>query len=194
MAIGVLPKLQDTAKQHHTTPTLSLVGSMVHIFAPEAQLEPIEQARDTFEALSNPKTAQMEPRYPLSKLMEHLCFLQLVARLPDPPTPTHVAINIINPGWCKTELSRYQQEPFWMKFMAMIFRRTSEEGSRTLVHGVTAGAASHGKYLSECQEKDMSAWVRSDVGVECRKRLFQELAVRLERISPGVTKCLNPVG
>lgn len=55
-----------------------------------------------------------------------------------------------------------------VKFMASIFRRTSEEGSRTLVHGVNAGVGSHGKYLSECQEKKMSQSVRSDAGRECQ--------------------------
>lgn len=195
IAFGVLPKLQDTAVEYGIMTTLTLVGSMIHVFGPSEQLRTAESARDTFEALSDPKTANMQTRYPLSKLIEHLCFLELVVRLQQSGQPgkDQVIVNCVNPGWCKTELSRYGTEPLLIKFMALIFRRTSEAGSRTLVHGVTAGPDSHGKYLSECQEKEMSYWVRSDAGSECQRKLYQELVVRLERLSPGVTKCLNPL-
>lgn len=194
MAIDVLPKLQETATKYKTTPTLSFIGSMVHVFGPSQELRPNDTAKDTFEALSDPTTANMGARYPLSKLIEHLCFLELVSRLPASTAPNHIAINCVNPGWCKTELSRYGKENLLDKIMAMIFQRTSEEGSRTLVHGVVTGATTHGKYLSECQVKEMSYWVRtSDEAVECRKRLFNELTVRLETVSPGITKCLSPM-
>lgn len=187
MALDVLPKLRETAAKYDTTPTLSFIGSMVHVFGPTEQLQAAEGARDIFEALSNPSTVKMSTRYPLSKLIEHLCFLELVSKLSASHKPNHVAINCVNPGWCKTELARYGNENLFDKFMALIFQRTSEEGSRTLVHGVTAGSASHGKYLSECQVKEMSQWVRSDDGAKCRKRIFEELIVRLEMTAPGIT-------
>lgn len=158
------------------------------MFGPPNQLQPVGSAGDTFEALSDRKTAEMETRYPLSKLIEHLCFLELAARVcrSEKDSKGQIAINCVNPGWCKTELSRYGSETMLVRFMASIFRRTSEEGGRTLVHGVTAGAGSHGKYLSECQEKKMSWWVRSDAGRKCQKRLYEELTIRLERLSPGI--------
>lgn len=193
MTLGILPKLQQTTSRHGVTTTLTLVGSMIHVFGSSDQLQPVKSARDTFESLSDPKTANMDTRYPLSKLIEHLCFRELVAQLRQTAGSDigQVAVNCVNPGWCKTELARHASEPVLIRFMALIFRRTSEEGSRTLVHGVTAGADSHGKYLSECQEKRMSYWVRSNAGTECQKRLYQELAVRLERLSPGITKFVD---
>lgn len=196
IVLGVLPKLQVTARHYGVKPTMTLVGSMIHVFGPADQLQPAETTSDTFEALSDPTTAKMNTRYPLSKLMEHLCFRELVAQFDQSKRDNtgQVTINCVNPGWCKTELSRYGSETLFEKFMAIIFQRTSEEGSRTLVHGVTAGVESHGKYLSECQEKNMSKWVRSDAGSECQKRLYRELTVRLEKLSPGITRCVAFAG
>lgn len=185
MAFGVLPKLNETATNFGTPTALSLVGSMVHIFGPDSQLLPNKKG-DTFSALSDPKSS-MAMRYPLSKLIEHLCFLELAARTRDTP----VTINVVNPGWCLTELSRYRGEPFIQKVMALIFRRTSEAGGKTLVHAVTAGPDTHGKYLSECQVKPMSVYVRSAAGVEAQKRLYSELVKRLEKLSPDIIEKYN---
>lgn len=38
--------------------------------------------------------------------------------------------------------------------MKALLARTTEGGSRTLVHAAVVGMESHGKYLSECQEKE----------------------------------------
>lgn len=192
MAFGILPKLKVTASEHSTTPTLCLVGSMVHVFGPDKQLDPLATTGiDTFAALSDPKTADMQSRYPLSKLVEHLCFLELAARMQGRQKGSDVTVNVVNPGWCKTELSRYKGEVLIERIMAVIFIRTSEEGSRTLVHGVTSGQETHGQYLSECQVKDMSAFVRSARGTEAQRRIYAELVTRLEQISPGITEIVG---
>lgn len=194
VALGVLPKMQESASNYVITPTLTFVGSMGHVFAPSDQLQPVQSARDTFEALSDPKMAQMGARYAISKLIQHLCFRELATRLPldGDNGQGRVVVNCVNPGWCKTALqTRYGSEGLLVRLMALIFKRTSEEGSRTLVHGVTAGSETHGRYLSECQVKEMSAWVRSDAGERCGERLFVELTIRLEILSPGITKCLT---
>ena len=77
LAILTLPALKATPEKYDTSPNLSLVSSVIHIFGPEAQLQP-QPGKDTFKALSDPDTADMRSRYPLSKLIEHLCFLELV--------------------------------------------------------------------------------------------------------------------
>ena len=57
----------------------------------------------------------------------------------------------MNPGFCKTTLSRNAPPAFREKLAAQAkFARTPEDGSRTLLHGAFAGEDSHGKYLSSC--------------------------------------------
>ena len=74
---------------------------------------------------------------------------------------------------------------------AFIFRRigrTPEEGARPLVHGLVAGSDSHDKYLSECVVKPESVWMRSEQADEVADRLWRELQVRFEKVSPGVAQ------
>jgi len=186
MALNILPKLRQTSTKYGVETVLTFVGSMIHVFGAPEQLQSSGGRMDVFQAQSDPKTASMGNRYPLSKLMLHLCYLDFSERVATTNKDSQVVVNLVNPGWCKTELHRYNGEPFMERFMAVIFRWTSEKGSRTLVHGVTAGAETHGKYLSECQPKPMSAYVRSPEAREARNRLWEELVSRLESIQPGI--------
>lgn len=61
-------------------------------------------------------------------------------------------------------------------------------GSRTLVAAACAGEESHGEYMPDCQVGEVSAWVRSEKGMETQKRVYDELMGILEGIEPGVTK------
>jgi uncharacterized protein (DUF1778 family) len=68
-----------------------------------------------------------------------------------------------------------------------LMARTTEEGSRTLVHSAAAGDESHGQYMSECEVKEPSSFVRSKEGIETQERIHKELMEILESIQPGVT-------
>jgi retinol dehydrogenase-12 len=69
--------------------------------------------------------------------------------------------------------------------------RTTEQGSRTLVHAATAaGPESHGQYLSDCKVMEPSEFVRSAEGKKAGERVWEELSEKLEKIEPGVLKNL----
>lgn len=186
MAYAVLPKLHESATRHKTSTNLTLVGSLIHVFGADAQLRPASNGKDIFAALSDPKTANMAGRYSLSKLIEHLCFLGLSEDVRH--TVPDVTINLVNPGWCKTELSRMRTASVGERIAQIFFQRTSEQGSRTLVHGVTAAPETNGEYLSECKIKQMSSFVMSARGQELQKIVSKDLKARIEAIRPGVTK------
>lgn len=191
MALEVLPKLKETAQKAEDSQTvLSIVGSMVHVFGSESQLHS-GLAGDLFARLSDVRTADMGARYPLSKLIVHLCFRELAKteELADQgkKASSRVVVNLVNPGWCATELHRYNGEPVWQRIMAVIFCRTAEEGGRTLVHGVTAGPDTHGKYLSECLIKPQSAYMRSEQARKDQQAVWEQLMQRLEKIRPGIS-------
>lgn len=197
MAFALLPKLKSTSTTHDVDTTLSIVGSMIHVFGPDTQLTSVPANTSVLDALSDEKTADMASRYPLSKLIAHLVFLQFATHVDNNANTSssndktsqqgQVIVNLVNPGWCATSLGRHKPEPFVQRIMAMIFRRTGEMGSRTLVHGALSGRESDGKYLSECQVKEQSTYVRSEEGKEMSRRLWKEVVERLERVERGIT-------
>ena len=158
-----------------------------------------------FASLDDPSKADMKDRYNLSKLLVILCVRELVERIQassssasssssssEPSSASvkkpEVVINNPAPGWCRTELFReeYATWPAPQKLAFKMIGRESEEGSRCLVHAVTAGKESQGGYLSECQVKPAGNWVRSKEGREVQKRVWKELEEILEGIKPGV--------
>lgn len=187
VGIGVLPKLKETSALHATETNLTIVGSMIHIFGLDAQLQ-LPEGMKIFDALSDSKTADMNGRYPLSKLIVHQCFNELAERASSSASDKghRVVINIVNPAWCKTELFQYKAEPLPVRIILALIGRTAEEGSRTLVHGVTAGKETHGRYLSECHIKPQSHYVRSERGRLIQKRLWEEVVQKIEQISPEI--------
>lgn len=187
MAISILPKLQETAAKHGVDTRLSIVGSLIHYMAPDNQLD-VSDDTEILAALSNPKTADMASRYPLSKLAVHQVFTKLIEHLPAQSASNQVIVNLVNPGWCGTELGRNKQQAIFEKICFRMIGRTSEEGSRTLVHAVTAGRETHKKYLSECVVAPQSHYMQSERGKRARKRLFNETLERIRGIDANVAR------
>jgi hypothetical protein len=100
-----------------------------------------------------------------------------------------VIISYINPGLCRTGLSR---DSGWMfklqlRILWAIMGRTAEEGSRTLIHGAFVNEGCHGSFMSECQERDsyVPGWVTNESGQKLQQRLWTELRTILNGVSPG---------
>jgi retinol dehydrogenase 12 len=74
--------------------------------------------------------------------------------------------------------------------MMAIFARSTEKGSRTLVHAASQGSAVHGQYMSDCQIARPSSFVQSPTGLATEKRVWDELARKLEAIKPGIASNL----
>ncbi|EMC96843.1 hypothetical protein BAUCODRAFT_491665 [Baudoinia panamericana UAMH 10762] len=180
-AIVVLPKLKETAEKYGVDTRLTLVGSLIHYFAPDDQLD-VTTDRDTFSALSDSKTADMKSRYPLSKLIEHLIFTNFVRQVSTSAGTHRIIINLVNPGWCASELTRYRSKGLVERLIFFMLGRTTEQGARTLVHGVTAPGQMDGQYLSECQVKPQSAFMNSDRGTMIARTLWDELVRRIKQI------------
>lgn len=63
-----------------------------------------------------------------------------------------VILNVINPGLCHSDLTRDATGflKYQMAIMKNLVARSTEVGSRTLVHAASAGPESHGLYFSDC--------------------------------------------
>ncbi|KAF2791719.1 NAD(P)-binding protein [Melanomma pulvis-pyrius CBS 109.77] len=184
LAVLVLPKLQESAKKYGISPRLAAVGSGV-AFSVKGELE--KSNGDVLDAVSA-DGGNMSKRYPVSKLLELYAIRQLA--LLRPVSETGVTINYVNPGFCKTELSRNAGFILWaiLGIMKIFLGRTAEVGSRTLLHaGVAAGKDSHGKYVSECEIKEgqVAPWVTDDAGAKMQNRVWESVSKKLNIIQPG---------
>ena len=178
LALLLLPKLRETAKKNGTTSVLTIVSSEVHTFTklPEWKAGP-----NIFETLADEKISDMKSRYPVSKLLEVLSVREMAPKMKK---ENGVVLNMMNPGLCHSELARNAGWTLWL--MKLLLARTTEVGSRTLVHASGAGWESHGEYESDSHVVEVGPWVRSDEGKEAQAKVWQQLQQELEKIRPGI--------
>lgn len=182
MVTSIWQKLQETTERYNVDTRLSVVGSLIHCMAPEHQLDVPEDV-EILEALSDRDTADVSSRYPLSKLIVHLLFANMARHhAPAQLDSARVIFNLVNPGWCGTELGRAKEQGVFERLCFGAIGRTSEDGGRTLAHAVTAGRESDRGYLSECVVKPQSEYVRSEKGGRVGERILSEVLRRIQAI------------
>ncbi|EME39030.1 hypothetical protein DOTSEDRAFT_160897 [Dothistroma septosporum NZE10] len=192
LSLLVLPALEQTARQTSSPTHLSIVGSNVHAFADPNIITQAPQGK-IFSTASNEKEADMGARYFQSKLMVMLLVQELAARISNLNKSNgsqSIIVNCPSPGWCRTPLFRTDDGGFWGRNMLKLIGRDAEPGARCFTSAIAAGPETHGQYLSECQVKNTSAWVRSPEGSESQRKLWDDMTRQLNQISPGVTEVL----
>jgi NAD(P)-dependent dehydrogenase (short-subunit alcohol dehydrogenase family) len=147
LGLLILPKLRQSAEQFGITPRFVIPNSALHYMAPLKELDVKEG--QIFATLNDPKTAKMDTRYSLSKLLVIYAVRELSDRLKASPKPL-VIINTPNPSFCMSGLLRDVDMGFSAKIMEKMLARSTEMGSRALTHGILSGAESNGQYLSNC--------------------------------------------
>jgi retinol dehydrogenase-12 len=188
LALLLLPKMRETSTTFNTNPTLSIVSSDAHTFT---SLEEQKQ-KNIFEALRTEKATSMAlaDRYNVSKLLEVLVCQYWASETGPMGSHYPVTLNVLNPGLCHSDLRR--ETPGVVAYGLTIFKfllaRSTEVGSRTLIHAAVMGEKTHGKYLSECQVVDASPITEGERGRLLSKRVWEELSEILEEIEPGITK------
>lgn len=197
LALLLLPKLRETGQRFNNTPRpphLVIVSSEVHFLsslpeksAPEGKI---------LATLNDKSSADMVDRYNVSKLLEVFFMRELASRSPPPSSGTGtgtgkgkggVTMNFLNPGFCHSELARNAGWGLWL--MKALLARTTEAGSRALVHASFAGEETHGQYLSDCTVAHVAPLVRKDEteqGGQLQKRVWEEVVAQLEQIQPGI--------
>lgn len=141
-----LPKLRQSAEQFGIVPRFVIPNSALHYLAPLKELDVNEG--EIFTTLNDPKTADMGSRYPVSKLLAVYAVRELADRLRSSQRRL-VIINTPNPSFCKSGLLR-EMDNLGTRIFATLLARSTEMGSRALVHGIMSGVESHGQYLTNC--------------------------------------------
>lgn len=183
---ALLPKLIASSKKFNIVPTLTVVSSEVHEWAAftERQAPEGQIFARLNERYVNGKEVDYAERYQVSKLLEVLFVREFVTRHEDAELP--LTINFVNPGLCHSEFAREAGWTLWV--MKLLLARSTEVGSRTLVHAGTSGQESHGEYMLDCRITPPSEFTLSDEGRETQRRVYDELVKKLEGIKPGITK------
>lgn len=91
-------------------------------------------------------------RYYVSKLIQLLVARELADRLTRSSKPGEITVSVVNPGFVKTSIMRNAGMVFKVLFppWRAIVARSTEKGSRTLLHGAAGGKETHGQYLDSC--------------------------------------------
>ncbi|OGM44715.1 putative short-chain dehydrogenase/reductase family protein [Aspergillus bombycis] len=181
LALLVLPTLRKSARLHPgTKPRLTTVVSEVHAWTNFAE----RSAESVFKALDDKERANMLERYETSKLLQVLLLREMVAQ----GAGDSVVINMVNPGFCHSRLGREMGLMFTL--LKIVFARSTEVGSRTLVAGAASGEESHGAYMTNGKVNNtaLSLFVRSEEGKKTQIKLWGELVEILEAIEPGCTR------
>ncbi|VUC25738.1 unnamed protein product [Clonostachys rosea] len=191
LALLLLPKLRDTASKWEKDVVLTFVGSFMHWSAKFEE----RKADDIFKELADETKATMydSERYSTSKLMELLTFRELASNLTQ-PQKGYIVTSLLNPGGVKTDVMRDENMRFaqWLqvKIGRAFILRSTEEGSRTLVHAAQGDRDTDRQYLDDCKPAPphfLSPFVRSDEGKATQKKVWQQMLARFENIKPGIT-------
>jgi len=147
------PSLRATAKKFDTEVRVVVVASEVHSWAKFEQ----QKYPDPIDALNDSKRSSIKERYFVSKLLNIYMTRKFAQLFKD--NHDRISIHSLNPGLCNTELIR--NFPFLIRMIFPLFTkliaRTSEQGSRTLVHASVSEdllleRGPNGRYWSSCKE------------------------------------------
>lgn len=96
LTLLMMPKLKETAKKFNTTPVVTITSSGAHAHTnfPEKSAPPGQ----IFQTLNDESKADMNIRYPTSKLLEIFSVRAFADRYPSSSFP--VTLNTVNPGLC----------------------------------------------------------------------------------------------
>lgn len=182
----LLPKLRETGAKFNTLPRLVFVTSFVHWMTqfPEREEENI------FEALADEKKARMDDRYNVSKLLEMYGIQEIAEQVTASSSKKgKVVVNHSNPGWVVTEAMREWTglKLFIFKIFRAIFARSTEVGSRTTINAAEGGEETHGQFLDDCTIGERSPLLQDQA---VQKRVWSQLAEKLEKIQPGILQNL----
>ncbi|KAI0485402.1 NAD(P)-binding protein [Xylaria cf. heliscus] len=180
----LLPKMRESHSQTGNVPRFTIPNSALHYMAPLDELKPGN--RKIMDRLNDRDTSQMAGRYNLSKLLVIYAVREFAQRSGSSGEGPCI-INTPNPSFCKSNLAKESQGTAGFKFFESAMARSTEEGSRALVHGVLAGPETNGQYLTNCKVQCPASHVTGPWGQEVQQRFFNELLQKLETIHPGIS-------
>ncbi|KAN0092822.1 hypothetical protein V8E55_003606 [Tylopilus felleus] len=183
LSILLLPYLINSSSPDSPS-RLAWVSSFSHYFIPE--LKPSQNRNGILETITQPEFGDSFIRYQASKLLGVMFIRELASRLHE---STSVIVSAVDPGYCDTGITRNQGNKWLFAiFNRLALIRSTEVGSRTLVHAAIASDRSmHGRYLSCCEVTEESDFLLTPEGKACSARVWDETLTLLSGIDGRVS-------
>ncbi|EFR03981.1 hypothetical protein MGYG_06984 [Nannizzia gypsea CBS 118893] len=192
LGLLLLPKLRESRDVATGAPAhLTFVSSGSYRHAKIEELQP-EGTNSILQHLNNEENFRAHSQYRLSKVLVEYTAKSIanLARCDD--GSLEVIVNSACPGYCRSHLGREYDawhERMFVAVFELIFGRTSEQGSRTLVSATILGEESHGKWWRSDKYPDISATLTgTSEGKVLQIRAWQEIVGELKLRSPEVER------
>ena len=153
----LLPKMRESSRQTGNPCRYVIPNSALHYTASIAELS--NKNKGVLKRLSDPNRADMPGRYSLSKLLVLYAVREFAARNSALADTDKIIINTPNPSFCKSNLANENQSSAGFRMGERLLARSTEEGSRALVHGMLAGPESNGQYINNCHMQRYSSFL-----------------------------------
>ncbi|KAJ5635348.1 uncharacterized protein N7484_008661 [Penicillium longicatenatum] len=189
LSLSLLPLLLRTRDRDPSArPHLALLTSDIHksIKFPERSADSILSLLNGEEQWKKSQAiGGATERYGVTKLMDLFITMQIAELVPrDGLGEPLVIVNAVTPGFCKSDLLTREKAPWILKLVQALIARTVENGSKTLLHAVTQGAETHGKWLENQAITDPGTIVTSDEAAVVRKKVWGEIISVLRNVDP----------
>ncbi|KAJ7189041.1 hypothetical protein C8R46DRAFT_1206146 [Mycena filopes] len=184
LAVLLLPLLQKTTKlppPHpdalQTPPHLTITGSSVQ-FLPKF---PERSAPNILAALNDEHKSDIMDRYYTTKLFN----LFITRELASLPKAEGVVVNVVDPGFCASEIGRDLALPAFVLWLLAKIAWTPEKGALNLLYAMlvpTPPAA----YVSTAAVSPPPAWIRKPKGVAVQAKVWSEMVQVWKGLAPEV--------
>ncbi|CAI7626123.1 unnamed protein product [Penicillium discolor] len=190
LSLELLPLLLRTKERDPSAqPHLALLTSDIHksIKFPERNEQSILSILNGEEQWKKSQAAGATERYGVTKLMDIFITIEIARLVPrDESGNPLVIINAVTPGFCKSDLLTREKAPWILKLIQALIARTVEEGSKTLLHAVSQGFETHGKWLENQVITDPGTIVTSQDAQVVREKVWAEITAVLHNVDPEV--------
>ncbi|KAF2810965.1 short-chain dehydrogenase/reductase family protein-like protein [Mytilinidion resinicola] len=193
LGLLLLPVLKKARRKSGVLPVLEIVTSGNHetIQIPEER----RVKEKIMAAYNDDKGYDASVQYKTSKLfaMYVMQSLAMLARLED--GELEVLVTSVCPGAAKSDLSR-GYDGLGMRMMKSIINavllRTTEQGARSLVSGVTLGKKAHGRFWQHDEIRPPAPLVSGTEGEGLRRKVWAEVIEALANIPELVSVEASP--
>ncbi|KIX06663.1 uncharacterized protein Z518_04639 [Rhinocladiella mackenziei CBS 650.93] len=195
LAILLLPQLRNSATLSGAPSHLELVGSAAH---QDVKADVFDSAggERILDQVSKESFFEATKQYYVIKLLHMYVMGGLVEATSTSTSTNHddpnVIITTVCPGLCRTNLGRDFSilARIFVGLYQLILARSAEEGSRTLVSGVTLGKEAHGKFWSHDVFFRKGELITNAEGKALQNKVWDEIMEVLRKQVPRIDEDL----
>ncbi|KAG9315299.1 short-chain dehydrogenase [Chiua virens] len=194
LSVLLLPHLVNASQVSGDASRLVIVSSSGHYLG-SSSVANSDAWTNILDTINAPHFPSGPARYNVTKLLQVIFVRELTARLPD---LTPVVVCTVDPGFCVSRLFRAVEDTWYTGWIMPVLRtlfcaRSTEEGSRTLVHAAVAGEGRtmHGRYLSSCQVTEEDDFLFTPKGQTFAAKVWDETLLVLSRVDERVPEIVD---